>query len=274
MDRQPIVAGQFYPGTPRTLYQQVQELLQGQPEIDEKTILAMVPHAGYIFSGPVAGKTLSQANLGQTIVLLGPNHSGHGARLSLWPNGKWIIPGGYFQVNENLAQEIEKIPGISSDYQAHLYEHSLEVILPFLWAKNNNIQIVPLSVSEFNLETLLQVGQELAQAISRYTQNSGLKPSDVSLVVSSDMSHYVTHKLAQKKDQKAIEQILNLDPRGLFTVVQQENISMCGVLPMTMGLACAKSLGATKTRLVAYATSGEVSGDYDQVVGYAGILVG
>lgn len=274
MDRQPIVAGQFYPGRPQTLYQQVQELLQGQPENDEKTILAMVPHAGYIFSGPVAGRTLSQANLGQTIVLLGPNHTGQGARLSLWPEGKWLIPGGHLQVNENLAQEIEKIPGINSDYQAHLYEHSLEVILPFLWAKNNNIQIVPLSVSEFNLETLLQVGQELARAISRYTQNSKLKPSDVSLVVSSDMSHYVTHELAQKKDQKAIEQILNLDPRGLFTAVQQENISMCGVLPMTMGLACAISLGATKTRLVSYATSGEVSGDYDQVVGYAGILVG
>ncbi|WP_457571950.1 AmmeMemoRadiSam system protein B, partial [Desulfovulcanus sp.] len=225
MDRQPIVAGQFYPGTASSLRQQVHELLQGQPH-DGKTILAMVPHAGYIFSGSVAGKTLSQANLGQTVVMLGVNHTGYGARIALWPEGKWLIPGGYLQVNESLAQEIEKIPGVNSDYQAHLYEHSLEVILPFLWAKNNNIQIVPLSVSEFNMEILLQVGQELAQVISR--QKDGA--SHISLVVSSDMTHYLAHKLAKKKDQKAIEQILNLDPRGLFTTVQQENISMCGVL--------------------------------------------
>ena len=268
MDRQPIVAGQFYPGTAEDLRQQVHELLRGQPD-DEKTILAMAPHAGYIFSGSIAGQTLSQANLGQTIVLLGVNHTGRGARIGLWPEGKWFFPGGYLQINENLAREIEKIPGVNSDYQAHLYEHSLEVILPFLWAKNNNIQIVPLSVSEFNMEILLQVGQELAQVISRQKNSA----SHISLVVSSDMSHYIPHELAQKKDKKAIERILNLDAKGLFTTVRQENISMCGVLPMTLGLACAKSLGATRARLVAYATSAEVSGDYAQVVGYAGIIV-
>jgi len=267
MDRQAIVAGQFYPGTAATLQQQVQKLLQGQPD-EKKTILAMAPHAGYIFSGSIAGQTLSQANLSRTIILLGPNHTGRGARIALWPDGKWFFPGGHLQINENLANEIAKIPEITPDYQAHLYEHSLEVLLPFLWAINNNFQIVPISVSEYNPAILFQLGQKLAQVLSSQQYNN-----NISLVVSSDMSHYISHEQAQKQDKKAIEQILNLNPEGLYNIVAQENISMCGVLPMTLGLACAKILGATRARLVAYATSGDINGDYTKVVGYAGMIV-
>lgn len=267
MNRQAVVAGQFYPGRPAELQTVVGQLLAGAEPDPRPTILAMVPHAGYVYSGRVAGKTLGKAHLGSTILLLGPNHTGRGARLALWAKGQWELPGGSVAVDEDLAARLLEVePRLEPDTQAHLAEHSLEVVLPFLRALNPEVRVVPVAVSESRLETLLAVGR----AVGRLLREPG---RSVSIVVSSDMSHYLSQERAQAQDVQALERVLTLDPAGLYTVVRSQGISMCGVLPMTLGLAAAAELGASHAELAAYDTSASASGDYAQVVGYAGVLV-
>ncbi|SDN84905.1 hypothetical protein SAMN04488516_10915 [Desulfonauticus submarinus] len=263
MDRNPVVAGQFYPENKEKLFQEVASFLQGEPR-KTPTILSMVPHAGYIYSGKICGKTLASSQLKPTILLLGPNHTGKGAKLALWPEGKWFIPGGYLEVNSELAIQLNEISQIKFDYEAHLFEHSLEVILPFLFYLNPQTTIIPICVSEYNFEILQQTADQLANI---------LDPQKTTIIVSSDMSHYVPHDIAYTKDHKALKHILNLDVLGLIESVQKHNISMCGILPMTLGLLIAKKWNACKGILIDYATSGEVSGDFNQVVGYAGVIV-
>lgn len=265
MDRTPIVAGQFYPGSRSALQEEVAKYLQGSPSL-EKTLLVMVPHAGYVFSGSTAGKTIARSHLAERIVLIGPNHTGRGRKLAVWNDGKWIFPGSLVPVDSGLAAAILEQPGFSADYEAHLYEHSLEVVLPFLQAVKKDLSVVPVAVAEPGLENLLAAGKNLALAI----QESG---QETTLVVSSDMSHFISRHEAEEKDRMAIDRILDLDPEGLYRTVRSNNISMCGMLPMVLGLSCVKELGAQKAALVDYTTSGEVNRDYSQVVGYAGILV-
>lgn len=268
MDRQPIVSGQFYPGTPESLDGELAGFLaQAEDRDSDPTILAMVPHAGYVFSGGVCGKTLGRANLHPTVVLLGPNHTGQGARLAVWPDGKWLFPGGGLEVDSELALEImEADSRFTADRDAHLNEHSLEVILPFLAKLDPATRIVPICVAEPNPDALLEAGRAIASVLSA-------EKRAVSIVVSSDMSHYVSHDKAREQDVLAIKAACDLKPLDMYRVVREKGISMCGVLPMTLGLHAAKGLGARKAELVAYATSGEVNRDFSKVVGYAGILV-
>lgn len=268
MDRDPIVAGKFYPGTPEAWKREVVEYLSPHGESSaQEALLAMLPHAGYIFSGRIVGKTLSRTKLADTILLLGPNHTGQGSRLSVWPDGKWNLPGTYLQVESALAREIlgtDKY--FQSDYSGHMFEHSLEVILPFLWMINNNIKIVPICVAEPELSTLLRAGENLASILQSWS-------NPVSIIVSSDMSHFMTSDQAKAKDDLAIQAIKNLNPEALYSTVRQNNISMCGVFPMTLGLQIARELKASRAELVDYANSGDVTGDYNQVVAYAGMLI-
>ncbi|BCS86795.1 AmmeMemoRadiSam system protein B [Pseudodesulfovibrio sediminis] len=268
MDRQPIVAGRFYDADPDKLNAMVDGYLAlGGEQSQEITLLAMVPHAGYVFSGAVCGKTFGMANLADTVVLIGPNHTGRGERFSLWEEGRWHIPGGFLPIDTQLAKLLlESDPNIVADTAAHVGEHSLEVILPFLRQLAPASTIVPLSVSMPSLPVLKQVGQALGQTLASLDR-------PVSLVISSDMSHYISHDDAKKMDSLALDAAVNLDPERLYNTVRGHDISMCGVLPMTVGLYAALEMGAEKGELVAYATSGEVSGDFDQVVGYAGVLV-
>lgn len=268
MNRQPVVAGRFYDGNPDRLYEMVDGFLGlGTPSDDQKTLLAMAPHAGYVYSGAVCGKTLGSANLESTILLLGPNHTGQGDRFALWADGHWDIPGGSVSVDVELAQALLDVePMITSDTAAHMNEHSLEVLLPFLYRLNPATTIVPIAVSAHVFDDVANVGKAVGKTLAQFDR-------PVSIVVSSDMSHYITHDEAKRMDSMALEAAVNLDPRALFSTVREQQISMCGILPMTMGLFAALEQGATKGELVAYATSGEVSGDYDQVVGYAGIIV-
>lgn len=268
MHRTPIVAGQFYPGSAATLSKAVAGYLASA--VDKGTgraILAMVPHAGYVYSGAVCGKTLGAADLAETILLLGPNHTGRGKRLAVWPDGAWSVPGCELAVDAETAKAlIEADPRLAADYAAHLGEHSLEVILPFLCAKNPKTRIIPLCVSERDPATLASVGAGVARTLKE-------RGAPFSILVSSDMSHYISHDAAKKLDAMALERILALDPDGLYQTVGERGISMCGVLPMTLGLHIAIGLGATSAEIIAYATSGETSGDFSQVVGYAGALV-
>lgn len=268
MDRQPIVSGQFYPGSAEALSRQVGEYLAaGGPRAEKPTLLAMVPHAGYPYSGPTAGKVMAAANLADTIVMLGPNHSGRGRTLAVWPEGGWQTPVGRMRVESGLADAlIEAEPRLNRDYEAHMYEHSLEVVVPFIAAVKPGARIVPICVAEHRLEVLLSVAKNVAGAIARWS-------GPVSMVVSSDMSHYVPHETAKERDGMALKAVQALDPAALFTVVRRENISMCGVLPMTLGLAVAKALGAGEAKVVDYSTSGDTSGDFQRVVGYAGVIV-
>lgn len=271
MDRQPIVAGQFYPGTPKALQAQVKGFLaraEGGTAPDQgRTLLAMAPHAGYVFSGQVAGITLGQAALAPTVLLLGPNHTGLGAPFALWDSGAWQLPGRSVPVHEPLAQALlQAEPLLEADTMAHEREHSLEVLLPFLVQLRPELFIVPMAVAEQSLPLLLRAARSIAAVLAAW-------PEPVSLVVSSDMSHYVPHELAKERDRQALERIEALDPEGLYAVVRERGITMCGILPMTLGLAVCRELGATSARVAAYATSGDASGDYSRVVGYAGALV-
>jgi len=268
MDRQPVVAGRFYDANPDALNGMVDGYLKlGKKQRDEKTMLAMVPHAGYVFSGAVCGQTLGLANLESTILLLGPNHTGQGKRFALWSEGNWDIPGGSVPIDTELAYALLGAhPSIVSDTAAHVGEHSLEVILPFLHRMNPETTIVPMAISAHTFDDIESVGKSIGWLLKDFER-------PVSIVVSSDMSHYIPHDEAKKMDSMALDAAVNLDPRGLFNTVRTEKITMCGVLPMTTGLFAALEMGATKGEVVAYATSGDVSGDFDQVVGYAGVLV-
>lgn len=268
MDRTPAVAGQFYPGNARDLTREASEYtLRSTSHSAQPTILAMVPHAGYVYSGAIAGETIARANLAETIILLGPNHTGNGDMAALWPDGKWLFPGGSLAVDEALAAEIlQTVPGITSDYTAHLREHSLEVQIPLLYAIQPATRIVPICIADPRPESLLNMGSALAGVMAKAS-------TSVSIVVSSDMSHFISANQARTQDGLAIDQILALSPKGLFQTVHDHAISMCGIFPMTMGLQAACALGATRASLIRYGTSGDINQDHDQVVGYAGIII-
>jgi len=266
MRRKPAVAGQFYHESSARLGHQVQQYVSDHlPK--EHALAILAPHAGLIYSGAVAGEVYSRIVIPDTFLLLGPNHTGLGPRMSLMPSGEWEIPMGTFPIDERLGRKIlASSPLVSRDSQAHMFEHSLEVQLPFMAHFSRILKIVPLTIMSATIDECKNLGEGIAKSI---------KETDypVVIVASSDMSHYVSDGVARKKDKMAIDTILSLNPEGLFEVVRKEQISMCGYLPATVMLFAVKSLGAREARLVRYATSGDVSGDHDHVVGYAGILI-
>ncbi len=276
MLRHPAVAGHFYQGTAEALRKQVQGfVIPGAKKVKALGILA--PHAGLMYSGAVAGAVYSSIELPDTFILVGPNHTGLGESVSLMSSGRWETPLGTVEIDEPLAASIlEKSTHIHADTLAHLREHSLEVQLPFIQYLKQTFKIVPLQMLDTRLETCLEVGRAIAAAIQEremrgVKQGSGMHK--VLIVASSDMSHYERAETAKEKDSKAIHQILKLDPQGLFRTVRDYGITMCGYGPAVVMLASCNSLGASRAELVKYANSGEVSGDYDQVVGYAGIVI-
>ncbi len=266
MRRSPAVAGQFYQGVSSKLIQQVEKYIDKNAQ-REKVIAIVVPHAGLIYSGPVAGAVFSVIEFPVTFVLLGPNHTGLGPPISLMESGEWEMPTGVLPVDEKLSKRIMlNVPIVTKDIQGHLFEHSLEVQLPFIAYFSKQSKIVPIVLLSASVEECRILGEGIAKSV----MDAGYP---VVIVASSDMSHYVSDDVARRKDEKAIERILFIDPQGLYEIVRKEKISMCGYLPVTAMLFAAKALGARYSRLVRYSTSAEVSGDYDHVVGYAGILV-
>lgn len=266
MRRPPAVAGQFYYGSASRLVHQVEQYITKNLK-REKVIGIVSPHAGLIYSGHVAGAVYSSIEFPETFILIGPNHTGLGSNISLMASGEWEIPTGIFYIDENISYKIVmNVPLVKKDVQAHMFEHSLEVQLPFVAYFSKTTKIVPLVIFSASLEECKILGNGIAEAIKSVNYS-------VVIVASSDMSHYVSDAIARQKDGKAIERILALDPEGLYEIVIRERISMCGYLPVTTMLFAAKALGANSSRLVKYTTSAEVSGDYDHVVGYAGIVV-
>jgi AmmeMemoRadiSam system protein B len=220
-----------------------------------------------MYSGRVAGAVYSRIKSPNTFILIGPNHTGLGSPVSIMLSGSWQVPTGELKLNELLAGRLKDYAEvIAEDSRAHQMEHSLEVQLPFILHFFPDVSIVPITMMPVSLDICRAVGEAVAAAVedSEYP---------VTIIASSDMSHYETDSAARKKDRKAIDRIMVLDPAGLFNTVSEEGISMCGVNPVTTMLFAARTLGASESVLVRYMTSGEVSGDYDHVVGYAGILV-
>ena len=266
MKRSPAVAGQFYYGTASKLTQQVEQYIDRNAK-KEKIIGMISPHAGLMYSGSVAGAVYSSIDFPETFVLIGPNHTGLGAPVSLMESGEWEIPMGTFQIDEKISYKIAmNTPIVTKDTKAHMFEHSLEVQLPFISYFSKKVRIVPITMLSASVDECRILGEGIASAV----KNAGYP---VVIVASSDMSHYVPDNVARLKDKKAIDEILSLNPEGLYETVLKERISMCGYLPATAMLFAAKALGAQSARLVKYSTSAEVSGDYDHVVGYAGIVL-
>ncbi len=266
MDRSPAVAGQFYPGTADRLSRNVAELTR---VVEEKlpAIAVVSPHAGYVYSGAVAGELFSSVRIPRKIIVFCPNHTGSGEEAAIMSNGSWRMPWGNVPVDADLARRVkEGCPLLREDATAHSQEHSLEVQLPFLYRFRPDFRFVPVALGRLSLEDCRTLGE----AVARVIETEAERPL---LVASSDMSHYVTDAVARTKDKMAIDRVLALDPEGLFRTVRDERISMCGVIPATVVLFAALRLGAKKALLVKYATSGEVSRDFEQVVGYAGLAV-
>jgi MEMO1 family protein len=266
--RAPAVAGRFYPGEPEILRRLVTDLLAGATAAEglQSAIALLVPHAGYVYSGGVAAAVFSAVQVPERVILLGPNHTGMGPPLSLWDRGAWEFPGGRVPVEEDIGGRLkEECPELIPDPSAHRYEHSLEVQVPFLAARRPSVRIVPVVVGTTRKEPLEMLGRALASVIR------GSK-EEVLMVISSDMTHYEPAREAERKDLLAIGAMEAIDGESLQRVVKREGISMCGYAPAMAGLAAARNLGARKGRLVRYAHSGQVSGDDDSVVGYAGMI--
>ena len=264
MNRNPAVAGRFYPGTARELERVVRLYTRDAGEkIRAKGVV--VPHAGYVYSGGVAGELFSSVEIPDRNVIFCPNHTGVGADASVMSRGTWRMPWGEVPIDEELAERLlAASPLLSEDASAHRGEHSLEVQLPFLRRFRETFRFVPVALGGLSLTDCRALGE----AVAGVAGEDALPPL---LIASSDMSHYEPDDVARKKDGLAIDRMLALDPEGLFRIVRSERISMCGVIPATVVLFASLALGATSARLVKYSTSGDVSGDREQVVGYAGL---
>jgi len=266
--RKPAVAGQFYSSSSLELKNQIGALIDKKAK--KLDVLAcMLPHAGYMYSGGVAAETVSRINIRDKVILLGPNHTGYGTPFSIMTEGAWQTPLGEIKIDSILAKKIlSRSKYLEQDNLAHIYEHSLEVELPFLQYFKADFEIVPIIVLSDEINALKEVGRDIALAI----QESNSKNS-ILLVASSDMTHYEPQDQAAKKDKEAIEAILELNADKLMERVQRLNISMCGYAPVVVMLVASKILGAKLAKLIKYQTSGDVTKDQDSVVGYAGIII-
>lgn len=265
MLRKPAVAGYFYPREADDLRAMVRGFVDPGAK-KEKAAAVVVPHAGFVYSGEVAGAVYSSVEIPDKVVILGPSHRGIRSLFGIMSGGAWQTPLGRVPVDADLAGEIRgRSPLVREDEAGQAAEHSLEVQLPFLQVLKGEFSLVPVCVSAAAGYGDLE---NLAEALAGAIAASG---RETLLVASTDMSHYLSRETAQRLDFLAIDRMLGLDARGLFDVVQKKNISMCGYQPTTAVILAAKKLGARRAELVLYRTSGDASGDYDQVVGYAGL---
>jgi len=275
--RIPAVAGRFYPGRAEELLREVHEFTStAKIPIETGQIAAIgcvAPHAGYIYSGGVAGAVYSRVKIPERCVILCPNHTGKGRPLAIMANTTWQTPLGEVAADADMgARLLRRFPALQEDSAAHRAEHAIEVQLPFLQTLRAELKIIPIAVGTSDFDVLRGLGEALADVIAdRYEEED--QHERVLIIASSDMNHYESDAVTRVKDHKAIERVLAMDARGLWEVVMNEDISMCGFGPTVVMLTAAKLLGATSATLVKYATSGDVSGDYEAVVGYAGMIV-
>jgi hypothetical protein len=267
MLRKPTVAGQFYSASPAQLTAEVAAHLQSDvPRV--QAVAAISPHAGLMYSGHVAGAVYSRLVLPDTVVLVGPNHTGEGPPVSVYPDGAWEIPGGTLSVDRVLAGELlARCAAAEPDVSAHQWEHCLEVQLPFLRYLKPETNILPIVIGTSDRIVCRELGRHLAELVRSSTSRRLL------LLASTDMNHYESDAVTRVKDRHALTAIERIDPDGLATAVTAHHISMCGFAPTLAVLHAVRLLGASEASLIRYATSGDVSGDRTRVVGYAGFII-
>jgi MEMO1 family protein len=266
--RPPAVAGRFYPGGAKKLREEVHAQLSQTPRRKPvRAIGCIAPHAGYMYSGHVAGAVFAAVDVPELCLVLCPNHTGVGRPLAIMSEGAWATPLGNVPIDSELADALkQRCTLLQEDPSAHRSEHAAEVELPFLQTRQPDLKFVPIALGTGQFEALFQLGEAIADVIAAHKD-------PILIVASSDMNHYESDAVTRVKDSQAIKPILALDARALYDVVMREQISMCGFGPAVAMLTAARKLGAGSAELVKYATSGDISSDLDTVVGYAGILV-
>jgi len=277
--RQPAVAGSFYASDLKSLNTQIENSFLhkiGPGKIPltiskrKRNIIGLVsPHAGYMYSGPVAANGFYKIALDgkpDTIIILGPNHQGFGENISIMVEGKWKTPLGELEIDTDIAENILKNSKIIKiDNKAHQYEHSIEVQLPFIqYIFGKNIKFVPICMTRQDINTDIEIAQSICSSVI---------DKNILIIASSDFTHYEPQEYAKNVDKQAINAILEFNPKKLYDMIYHQNLTMCGPGPITVMLIICETLGAKKVELLKYATSGDVSGMYDQVVGYASLMV-
>jgi AmmeMemoRadiSam system protein B len=267
MIRPPAVAGRFYPEDPVLLREELDSLLAAEIPKKIRAHACLVPHAGYKYSGRVAAEAYQRVEIPARVVLIGPRHFPRGAPMAILSSGAWQTPLGLAPIDARLAGNLSRACRLlREDALAHSSEHSLEVQLPFLQRLAPSFAFVPIVIGTVQYDDLVSLGQAIAEVIRA-------EDGPILLIASSDMNHYESEEITRVKDHKAIDRILALEPRELFDTVQNESISMCGYGATVAMLTAARALGATHAELVRYATSGDVNGDLQEVVGYAGVVI-
>lgn len=267
MLRPPAVAGRFYPDDPAELTRQIAGFASSAEEPLRPALACLVPHAGYRYSGHVAGAVYARLKLPRRFLLLGPRHFPRGKPQAILSEGAWETPLGRAEIDSELARDLKgAYPELCEDSVAHQTEHALEVQLPFLQSLAGDFRFVPIALGPTDYIQLESLGHAMAEVLRR-------QRDPVLMIASSDMNHYESDEITRRKDGLAIERVLALDAAGLFDVVRREEITMCGFGPAVSMLTAARLLGATRATLVRYATSGDINGDRNEVVGYAGVIV-
>jgi len=267
MVRNPAVAGRFYPSDPAELSAQISEYISSANGLTVRNVKScLVPHAGLMFSGHVAGAVFCSIRIPKKIVILGVRHRPPGSPAAIVSSGAWRTPLGDAEIDYELAEKLKAAcPLLTEDAMAHSKEHSLEIEIPFLQVLNPNFRFVPIALGTAHFETLVTVGQAMGAVLAA-------ERNEVLLVTSSDLNHYEDDATTRVKDRKAIEQLLSMDARGLYDVCREEEISMCGLGPAVAMLTAVQVLKASNAELIRYATSADRSGDPSAVVGYAGMV--
>lgn len=277
--RMPAVAGSFYEGDSKSLNVQIEncflhkigpgKIPLANPKKGNNIMGFVSPHAGYMYSGPVAANGFYKIALGgkpDTIIILGPNHQGFGENISIMAEGKWKTPLGELEIDAEIAEDILKNSKIiKNDKKAHQYEHSIEVQLPFIqYIFGKDIKFVPICMTRQDINTDIEIAQSIC---------SSVVDKNILIIASSDFTHYEPQEYAKNVDKQAINAILEFNPKKLYEIIYRQNLTMCGPGPITVMLIVCETLGAKKAELLKYATSGDVSGAYGQVVGYASIII-
>lgn len=269
--RQTAVAGAFYPASAAALAGELERCFGERPagarSPKQAAIAAVLPHAGYVYSGRVAAAVCARIEVPERVVVLCPNHTGIGPALSVWPSGHWVSPVGDIPVDEALVSALcAECPCLVADQSAHVREHAIEVVLPFLYRCQPKLRVVAIVVGTHDFDTLAGLGDALARVVVQSSE-------PVLLVASSDMNHFEDHETTLRKDELALEPLRRLDAEGLLKVCRDMRVSMCGVGPVAAVVVAARALGAQEAKVVEHCTSAPVSGDRDRCVGYAGAVL-
>ena len=276
--RKPAVAGYFYPANKDELIKLIENCFKHPlgpgklpkeitPRNSYRIIAAQVPHAGYIYSGPCAAWAYLELYIDgkpDTIVILGPNHTGLGLPVSVWPRGYWETPLGRLEIDKEVVDILLQHEVFASDYSAHVQEHSIEVQLPFVqYIFGNDVKIVPICIADPRLETAEEISKGILHAIAETKKR-------ILILASSDMTHYEPQDVAQMKDSEALDAIISLDVKKLYELVES-GLTMCGFAPVSVAMLVASHFKAGG-HVVKYYTSGDIIGDISSVVGYASVV--